>query len=172
MSNRQRAFFLPVDPMDKERKDPETIDLKAPRLALYKQKLWKKHQNRVYWVDINLAQKKGLKFCQTRSNAIILHETLPVYCIPKVVRTETGEIIYENVCMSPRPPPQNNQKGKLFDNQKEKLLDKQKAPNLPNQIQIMIERGDPLSLDNQPARPHRSTRCTLTSEYLYCHIHL
>ena len=46
-----------------------------------------------------------IKFYQTRSNAIILHETLPAYCIPKVVRMETGEVIYENVYMSPRPPP-------------------------------------------------------------------
>ena len=38
---------------------------------------------RCYGVDINLALKKGLKFYQTRSNAIILHETLPAYCIPK-----------------------------------------------------------------------------------------
>ena len=59
----------------------------------------------MYWVDINIAQKKGLKFYQTRSNAIILHETLPAYCIPKVVRMETGEIIYEKVNASPRPPP-------------------------------------------------------------------
>ena len=42
---------------------------------------------------------------KTRSNAIILHETLPAYCIPKVVRMETGEIIYEKVYASPRPPP-------------------------------------------------------------------
>ena len=57
-----------------------------------------------FWVDINLAIEKGLKFCQTRSNAIILQETLPAYCIPKVVRMETGEVIYEKVYMSPRPP--------------------------------------------------------------------
>ena len=56
-------------------------------------------------MDINLALKKGLKFYQTRSNAIILHETLPAYCIPKVVRMETGEVIYEKVYASPRPPP-------------------------------------------------------------------
>ena len=29
----------------------------------------------------------------------------PAYCIPKVVRMETGEVIYEKVYMSPRPPP-------------------------------------------------------------------
>ena len=66
---------------------------------------WKKHQNTVDWVDINLALKKGLKFSRTRSNAIILHETLPTYRIPKVVRIETEEVIYEKVHASPRPPP-------------------------------------------------------------------
>ena len=90
--------------MDKEHKDPDMIDLKAPCLAQDMHKTWKKHQNTVYWVDINLALKKGLQFYQTRSNAIILHETLPAYCIPKVVRMETGEVIYEKVYASPRPP--------------------------------------------------------------------
>ena len=94
-SKRQTVFFLPLDPMNKNHRDPDTIDLNAPRLAQYMHKSWEKHQNTVYWVDINLALKKGLKFYQTRSNAIILHETLPAYCIPKVVRMETGKIIYE-----------------------------------------------------------------------------
>ena len=105
LNNRQTVFFLPVDPMDKNHNDPDTIDLSVPRHAQYMHKAWKKHQNTVYWVDINLALKKGLKFYQTRSNAIILHETLPAYCIPKVVRMETGTVSYEKVCMSPRPPP-------------------------------------------------------------------
>ena len=91
--------------MNNEHKDPETVDLKAPRLAQYLQTAWKKHQNTVYWVDIRLAQKKGLKFYQTRSNAIILYNTLPGYCIPKAIKMEPGEIIYEEVYESPRPPP-------------------------------------------------------------------
>ena len=33
-----------------------------PRLAWYKHKTWKRHQDTVYWVDIQLAQQKGLKF--------------------------------------------------------------------------------------------------------------
>ena len=36
---------------------------------------------------------------------IILQETLPACCIPKVVRMETGEVLYEKVYMSSRPPP-------------------------------------------------------------------
>ena len=59
----------------------------------------------MYWVEVKLVQQKGLKFYQTRSNAIILHETLPAYCLPKVVRMETREVIYEKVYASPRPPP-------------------------------------------------------------------
>ena len=97
-------FFLRVDPVDKNHKDPDDIDLNAPRHAQYLQRAWKRHQDAVFWVDINLAIEKGLKFCQTRLNAIILQETLPAYCIPKVVRMETGEIIREKVYMSPRPP--------------------------------------------------------------------
>ena len=57
------------------------------------------------WVDIQLAQRKGLKFYQTRCNAIILYDTLPPYCISKVVVMESGEIIYEKVYVSPRLPP-------------------------------------------------------------------
>ena len=81
------------------------IDLSVPRHAQYLHKAWKRHQDAVYWVDINLAIEKGLTFYQTRSNAIILQETLPAYCIPKVVRLKTGEVSYEKVYMSPRPPP-------------------------------------------------------------------
>ena len=33
LSKRQTVFFVPVNPMDKEHKDPEKIDLEAPRLA-------------------------------------------------------------------------------------------------------------------------------------------
>ena len=105
LSKRQTVFFLLVDPMDKNHKDPNTIDLEARRLASYKQKTWKKHQNTVYWVDIKLAQKKVLKFYQTRSNGIILQETLPAYCISKAIIMETVEIIYEKVYASLWPPP-------------------------------------------------------------------
>ena len=48
LSKRQTVFFTSVDPMNKEHKDPDEIDLNAPRLAWYKQKVWKKHQNTVY----------------------------------------------------------------------------------------------------------------------------
>ena len=76
--------------MNKEHKDPDVINLDALRLAWYMHTAWKKHQNMVWWVDIRLAQKKGLKFYQTRSNAIILYDMLPAYCVPTAIMMGTG----------------------------------------------------------------------------------
>ena len=47
VSKRQTVFFTLVDPMNKEHKDPGTVDLNTPRLARYVQTAWKKHQNTV-----------------------------------------------------------------------------------------------------------------------------
>ena len=46
-SKRQTVFFLPIDPRDKEHKDPEKIDLNEPRRAQHLQNAWKKHQDAV-----------------------------------------------------------------------------------------------------------------------------
>ena len=104
-SKRQTVFFLPIDPRDKDHEDPEFIDFSLPRRARYVHSAWKKHQDAVFWVDVDLAIKEGLTFYQTRSNAIFLQGTLPAYCIPKVVRLKTGEVLYEKSYVSPRPPP-------------------------------------------------------------------
>ena len=61
-------------------------------------------------VDIQLAQRKGLKFYQTRSNAIILYDTHPAHCTPKVVAMESAEIVHEKVYMSLRPSPKISSK--------------------------------------------------------------
>ena len=82
--NRQTVFFTAVNPIHQNHQDPIELDLTKPRLAPYKQK-WKVHQDTVYWVDIQLAQRKGLKFHQTRSNAVILYDTLPACCISKAI---------------------------------------------------------------------------------------
>ena len=91
-SKRQTVFFLPIDLRDREQKDPEKIDLNAPRGAQHLHNAWKKHQDTENWFDIDLANRNGLTFYQTRSNAIILQGTLPDYCIPKVVRLKTGGV--------------------------------------------------------------------------------
>ena len=101
---RQTVFFTAVNPMNKDHRDPQELDLTKPRRASYKQK-WKRRQDTVYWVGKQLAQRKGLKFYQTRCNAIILYDTLPAYCILKVVVMKSEEIIFQKVFVSPRPPP-------------------------------------------------------------------
>ena len=95
LSRRQTVFFLPIDPRNTDHKDPEHIDSSVPRRAQYVHSAWKRHQDAVFLVDIDLAIREGLTFYQTRSNAITLQGTLPAYCIPKVERLKTGEVLYE-----------------------------------------------------------------------------
>ena len=130
-SERQTVFFTAVNPMDKEHKDPYKLDLTKPRLASYKQKTWKRLQDTVYWVDIQLAQRKGLKFYQARSKSFILHETLPAYCISKVVVMNSEEIIYQKVYVSPRPPPKISYK----DHWRNKLASEVAGSSKDTQIQ-------------------------------------
>ena len=105
MSRRQTVFFLPVDPRNESHRDPEYIDFSVPRLARYMHKAWKRHQDMVFWVDIDLGIKEGLVFYQTRSNATIFEGTLPAYCIVRAERLRNGEKLYEKQYLSPRPPP-------------------------------------------------------------------
>ena len=77
-SKRQTVFFLPIDPMrQRVIRILDVIDFNKPRRAQYLHSAWKRHQDAVCWVNINLAIKKGLTFYQTRSNAIILSPRPP-----------------------------------------------------------------------------------------------
>ena len=88
---RHTVFFTAVNPMDKDHKDPYKLDLTKQRLASYKQKKWKRHQDTVYWVDMQL----------NVMNAIILYDTLPACCISKVVVMESGENHFrESICVT------------------------------------------------------------------------
>ena len=86
MRRRQTVFFLLVDPRDESHRDPGRIDFSVPRLARYMHSAWKRHEDAVLRVDINLGIREGLMFYQTRSNAIILQGPLPAHCIVKVER--------------------------------------------------------------------------------------
>ena len=88
--DRQTVFFTAVNPMHNNHQDPKELDLTKPRLATYKQK-WNVHQETVFY--------------QTRSIAVILHDTLPAYCISKAIVMKYEEIIYKKVYVSPRLPP-------------------------------------------------------------------
>ena len=69
LSRRQTVFFLPIDPRNESHRDPEHIDFSVPRRTRYPHSAWKRHQDAVFWVDIDLAIREGLTFYQTRSNA-------------------------------------------------------------------------------------------------------
>ena len=106
LSTRQSVFFLPVDPRDENHRDPENIDYSVPRRARYMQNNWKRHQDTVFWIDIDLGIiKEGLKFYQTRSNAIFLQGVLPPSCIVRAERLKGGEPLYKRQYLSLRPPP-------------------------------------------------------------------
>ena len=59
-SKRQTVFFLLIDPRDKGHQDPAKIDITVPRRAQYLHSAWKKHQDAVYWVDIDPVIRQGL----------------------------------------------------------------------------------------------------------------
>ena len=106
LSGRQSVFFLPIDPRDEDHRDPENIDYSVPRRARYVQNSWKRHQDTVFWIDIDHGIiKEGLRFYQTKSNAIILQGVLPPSCIVKAEKLKGGEPLYKRQYLSPRPPP-------------------------------------------------------------------
>ena len=58
LSRRQSVFFLLVDPRKEDHKDPKYIDYSVPRHARYLQNAWKRHQDTVFWIDIDLESSK------------------------------------------------------------------------------------------------------------------
>ena len=129
------------------------------RVLLGTSKKYGKHQNTVYWVDIKLAQKRGFKFYQTQSNAIILRETLPAHCIPKAIMMKSGEVIYEKVYASPLLLPKISFKDNWMKELGSEVAGGGKTPNKPNQrpkIQLS-EQGDLFCQSNNPVRAFRKS---------------
>ena len=81
LSRRQTVFFLPVDPRNEDHKDPEYIDYSAPRLARYLQNAWKRHQDAVFWVDIDLGIREGYVLSnKIERNYSARNTSSPLYC--------------------------------------------------------------------------------------------
>ena len=74
---RQKIFFTPLKPFG-ENPDQEAPggDLSISRKAHYHRNL-KHDQDAVCWVKLSRAQDQGLRFWQTKSNAIIVHNPVP-----------------------------------------------------------------------------------------------
>ena len=100
---RHVVFFTGVNPMFMGHYREQEYDMTQPRIAVHKHD-WKVHQNTENCCNLRVAQSKGLQCYQTRSNAIILYNTLPAMCIEKVVIRKSGEELYSKMYQSPMTP--------------------------------------------------------------------
>ena len=90
----RQVFFTFVNPMDNQDGLGETqCDVSQARIAPCKN-TW----------NLKLAQQRGLQFYQTRSNAVILYDTLPAEFIEKAMCMKTEDQLYqmESVILGPR----------------------------------------------------------------------
>ena len=165
-SRRQTVFFLSIDPRDENHKDPEHIDFSVPRRARYVHSAWKRHQDAVFWVDIDLAIREGLTFYQTRSNAIILQGILPAHIFPND-RLKFGEMLYEKRYLSPRPPPKislrhdhrgNDQLGSTVEQQPVGKLVRQSCGEVPRVKLSKPTQSKPNPICDRSGKPEDTER--------------
>ena len=78
-------------------------DLTRPRIAPSKN-TWKRFQNAVFWCNLKLGQERGLQVYQTRSHAVVLHNTLPAACIEKAVCMKTQDELCWKARLTPSVP--------------------------------------------------------------------
>ena len=94
---RQTIFFTPLNPLGENPDDEAPSDgLSIPRKVHYK-----RTQDAVYWIHLARAQDHGLRFWQTRSNAIFVHNPVPADCIYEVTsQKRTSNVIRETLNIS------------------------------------------------------------------------
>ena len=101
---RQTVFCTPLNPfVDNPDEEEPSDDLSKPRKVHYHSK-WRPRQAAVFWIHLARAQEKGLQFWQTRSHAVIVHDSVPADCIEKVVCQKAYRTSYERLS-TPRPAP-------------------------------------------------------------------
>ena len=98
---RQWLFFTGVDPVNEPQQD-EPCDVTQPRQVPYRTRR-KLYQNTVFWFNLRSTQTKRLAFWQTRSNAIILYNSLQPtvlkkWSIPELKQFCIRTLIYRLVC--------------------------------------------------------------------------
>ena len=101
----------------------------------------------------------------TRSKAIILQGTLPAYCIPKVERLKTGEVLHEKSHMSPRPPPKislrhdhdwtrgNDKLGSTVDQQSEGKVIRQSRREVQHATFSQLTQPNPKPICDRSGKP-------------------
>ena len=93
-TGRHAVFFTVVNPMDNQDLGETICELSQARIAPHKN-TWKHSQDKLCWCNLKLAQQRGLHFYQTRSNAVILHNTLPAEFIEKATCMKTMDQLYQ-----------------------------------------------------------------------------
>ena len=103
-------------------------ELSKARIAPYKN-TWKPLQDTVHWWNLLLAQEWGLQFYQTRSNAVVLYDTLPLEFIEKVICMKTKEQLDQRESARPRVVLKANSQWiyKIYPDKKQDHLGKHKA---------------------------------------------
>ena len=99
---RQTVFFTAFSLMT-DFEEEKYHDVTKPRKVQCKTK-WKVFQDAVCWINLRNHQDKGLAFWQTRSNATVLHDSMPADCVERLVNTKTEETLYQKVSLFPRTP--------------------------------------------------------------------
>ena len=102
LRNRQTVLFLPVDPMDKEHKDPDHDRLgSTASCTVHAYNMEGNTKTRCIGSTSNLLKRKDLRSIRHDRTPSFFMKTLPGYCIPKVVQMETGDVIYEkSICFT------------------------------------------------------------------------
>ena len=165
LSRRQTVFFLPVDPRNEDHKDPEHIDFSVPRRARYLHSAWKKHQDVVFWVDIDLAIEKRIdilsnsiecKHSPRNTSSLLYYKSCEIEKLEKsCMRNHTCVLDhhqrshYDTITIGPEGMMNwvlqlnNSQSVNSLDSLVEKFNMK-RSPNQPNQnpILFVIDRGN------------------------------
>ena len=151
LNNRQTVFFLLVDPIEKNNKDPDEIDLNEPRRAQYLHNAWKRHRMLGRHQSCSEERIEVLSDSIERYHASCNISSL-LYsesCQDGNWRSHLRKSIHVNSSSAKDLPyvttGKENWVQKVLNDQKDKLCNNSKDSNRTNQFQtqIMIERGKP-----------------------------
>ena len=107
-----------------------------------------------------------MQFYQTRSNVIVLYNTLRAICIEKVVYMNSGEESYNNVYQSPRLPRKSRSQAEFASWTSGSLLISKREH--PSTTKAMKAKGTGKPVAKSSGKPEAVTS---TLEYKVYHIH-
>ena len=101
---RQTVFFTPLHPFGNNPDEEKPLDDDIVPQKVHHKIYWKHNQDAVHWIKLPRAQDQGLQFWQTKSFAIITHDTVPGGCIYRVISQNGDRVLFERFA-TPRPAP-------------------------------------------------------------------